>query len=453
MSEIDIIHILPGIAFWGLASALVFKLLENSCEDGIKKGNEMTQVYLNGLPYDLGSTSQNEVNLHEIAGDESGEKCICISGKIVPSSESHAVLTCIEYLDENSQIQSQVNAVAATSVRFEETIKTHNAPHSVEAKVRQFDNFNIENVKTLPCSLASTSTTASSSDDNNGSVLIDGNLFQRELHTMAIQIFRALVGNPYLASSSTHFQSQGFKVSNVITLPRSEHSYSDYFANRFKRVINLFIPLATRCTIVGKLVFDGNKLSVTAHPLVGFQLFFPSDNSASKHFLKNLAQQTIDRVQSLKASIPYVNFFRNSSLILAGTAGGIWICLFSYSYFFPSSKPPAAPPSLPPPPPPPPSSSSSASSSSPPTTVTPSIPDKESQAQGEKAQEGNEVEHSGPFDHHSCVICLSVPPTNVFIPCGHLCICNSCLVNFQRNARKCPICQSNYERVMPVYCP
>ncbi len=49
-----------------------------------------------------------------------------------------------------------------------------------------------------------------------------------------------------------------------------------------------------------------------------------------------------------------------------------------------------------------------------------------------------------------CVICWSDPPNQIFIPCGHLCICTQCSLNMNRIAARCPICRS-YGRYHKVF--
>lgn len=48
----------------------------------------------------------------------------------------------------------------------------------------------------------------------------------------------------------------------------------------------------------------------------------------------------------------------------------------------------------------------------------------------------------------SCIVCLDKPRDIVVIPCGHICICSSCvqLVN-----NKCPICRMKIDRVVPMF--
>ncbi|KYN50616.1 Baculoviral IAP repeat-containing protein 3, partial [Trachymyrmex cornetzi] len=42
----------------------------------------------------------------------------------------------------------------------------------------------------------------------------------------------------------------------------------------------------------------------------------------------------------------------------------------------------------------------------------------------------------------SCCICLSTDAIYVFVPCGHLCICNDCVGHLEDG--KCPLCRETF---------
>ena len=48
-----------------------------------------------------------------------------------------------------------------------------------------------------------------------------------------------------------------------------------------------------------------------------------------------------------------------------------------------------------------------------------------------------------------CVVCMDGKVSRVFIPCGHLCICETCALD-SRNTRTCPICRSASHTVSSV---
>lgn len=49
-----------------------------------------------------------------------------------------------------------------------------------------------------------------------------------------------------------------------------------------------------------------------------------------------------------------------------------------------------------------------------------------------------------------CVICWSEPPNQIFIPCGHICICTQCSISMCRIVVRCPICR-DYGRCYKVF--
>jgi len=46
-----------------------------------------------------------------------------------------------------------------------------------------------------------------------------------------------------------------------------------------------------------------------------------------------------------------------------------------------------------------------------------------------------------------CAVCLSAPPTHVFVPCGHMCCCGSCAALI----RQCCICRKDISTSVRVY--
>jgi hypothetical protein len=47
-----------------------------------------------------------------------------------------------------------------------------------------------------------------------------------------------------------------------------------------------------------------------------------------------------------------------------------------------------------------------------------------------------------------CAICMNNERTNVFVPCGHVCICDYCKDNI---GNKCPLCRKSYTQIMKIY--
>ena len=49
-----------------------------------------------------------------------------------------------------------------------------------------------------------------------------------------------------------------------------------------------------------------------------------------------------------------------------------------------------------------------------------------------------------------CVVCIRAPKTHAFVPCGHLCVCQSC-VPMMMIKKKCPICRQTATQVIKVF--
>lgn len=52
-------------------------------------------------------------------------------------------------------------------------------------------------------------------------------------------------------------------------------------------------------------------------------------------------------------------------------------------------------------------------------------------------------------EHNECIVCLDKEPSQVILPCGHLCLCSGCSVI--QNWSNCPICRRNVNGIIPVY--
>eukprot|EP00928_Gymnodinium_smaydae_P038285 TRINITY_DN26436_c0_g1_i1.p1 TRINITY_DN26436_c0_g1~~TRINITY_DN26436_c0_g1_i1.p1 ORF type:complete len:567 (-),score=57.48 TRINITY_DN26436_c0_g1_i1:30-1730(-) len=54
-------------------------------------------------------------------------------------------------------------------------------------------------------------------------------------------------------------------------------------------------------------------------------------------------------------------------------------------------------------------------------------------------------------DDSTCVVCMSASKTHVFVPCGHLCVCESCGVEVMSSSKLCPLCRQGCTQHMRVY--
>lgn len=51
-----------------------------------------------------------------------------------------------------------------------------------------------------------------------------------------------------------------------------------------------------------------------------------------------------------------------------------------------------------------------------------------------------------------CTICLSDTASNAVVPCGHVCLCDSCADGFRaRNVSACPYCRNKVEKIIKVF--
>jgi len=53
----------------------------------------------------------------------------------------------------------------------------------------------------------------------------------------------------------------------------------------------------------------------------------------------------------------------------------------------------------------------------------------------------------------SCIVCLDAPRTHVFVPCGHMCACQSCSQKLMKKGQKCPMCRQTASMAMEVFLP
>lgn len=47
-----------------------------------------------------------------------------------------------------------------------------------------------------------------------------------------------------------------------------------------------------------------------------------------------------------------------------------------------------------------------------------------------------------------CILCLDAPRTHVFVPCGHMCACQSCSQKLMKKGHKCPMCTQTASMTM-----
>ena len=56
-------------------------------------------------------------------------------------------------------------------------------------------------------------------------------------------------------------------------------------------------------------------------------------------------------------------------------------------------------------------------------------------------------------DDALCTICMEETVSVVLVPCGHLCLCESCCGRHITSSQQCPICRENISMATRVYFP
>jgi len=52
-------------------------------------------------------------------------------------------------------------------------------------------------------------------------------------------------------------------------------------------------------------------------------------------------------------------------------------------------------------------------------------------------------------DEQLCVVCMEAERSHVFIPCGHVCLCEGCATS--QTWAECPVCRVAAQGVMRIY--
>ena len=70
------------------------------------------------------------------------------------------------------------------------------------------------------------------------------------------------------------------------------------------------------------------------------------------------------------------------------------------------------------------------------------------------ANRSNESDDNDSYSEHPCVVCQVEKANVAVVPCGHVCLCQSCsntYQNLRRGAKQCPICRGSMEKTMKIY--
>jgi len=310
----------------------------------------------------------------------------------------------------------------------------------VETNEHAYSNFSMGRMSVLDCCL-------SSPEPKEAAIAINPVDLQNDFHSKSNRIFRFVQIDPS-ATLPYELLKLGIGVSNILCTPRSEHSYSDWFAGRFRKAVNLFVPLAFRCTIVGRVALtESGDISLSAHPIVGFHVFAGSTS------LRILGQEALDKALYYRETLlPGLDLAWKSCFSIAISILVIRSILQSGN----SDPPPAAPPAPPRPPLPQPTPGTEllaqlkktkrVESGGAPST-------KAASASASATATASELASAVSTDN-LCVICLSEKPTHCIVPCGHHCLCDGCSVSLRDNGfRRCPVCNATSEKIIHVYQP
>ena len=80
----------------------------------------------------------------------------------------------------------------------------------------------------------------------------------------------------------------------------------------------------------------------------------------------------------------------------------------------------------------------------------PSEQGADSQDADVQAADGQDAD-SRDADSHLCCICFSQATTHALIPCGHMCLCDSCTATLPPSFSRCPICRKEIQQVVKIF--
>ena len=50
-----------------------------------------------------------------------------------------------------------------------------------------------------------------------------------------------------------------------------------------------------------------------------------------------------------------------------------------------------------------------------------------------------------------CVVCMDMPNTHAFVPCGHRCVCAQCSEPILHSNAKCPVCRADVTQAIKIF--
>ncbi len=50
-----------------------------------------------------------------------------------------------------------------------------------------------------------------------------------------------------------------------------------------------------------------------------------------------------------------------------------------------------------------------------------------------------------------CVVCMDLPNTHAFVPCGHRCVCAECSQPILQSSARCPVCRAHVTQAIKIF--
>ena len=70
--------------------------------------------------------------------------------------------------------------------------------------------------------------------------------------------------------------------------------------------------------------------------------------------------------------------------------------------------------------------------------------------QTETEQNDKKARREVPDGKKSCCVCLDHPATSAFVPCGHMCVCDACVLEMEVDGQ-CPICRGEIAMTLKIF--
>ena len=327
---LDLFLLVPAAAF--AAFSFLAHIQQINTERGLPALQTVYEAYRDACAFDLLSEERNpDESPSPLLAAGASEACesgkvVCFSGKLLPAGGTYKVPIHGEIPENLGSLGpnttealkgTRTEALAFTAIGlYEQGSSSGDRPIKLPEGIQEMG-------KLVPCTMS-------------GAVAVDPNQLEPRLRPSFSNILEAWPSSP-------------FRTSDALPLPRAAHSYTDFFLGRKLKAMFFYVPSALRCLLVGRLVIDGGKLTLTAHPWAGFHLGF---RGSPRAWLDDLIVAALAPLQQARGDVQGWADARGASLACAGVLAGAWAVrrLFvAASRLFPPPTPPPTPPPLPPP--------------------------------------------------------------------------------------------------------